>query len=315
MPRPRLAPVLAPLVLLAACASPAAEAGSEAGSEATADGGVTAVSSAYALSWLAARIAPAATLTDLSASGADPHDFELSPSQRAAFESADVVLYMGDLDYQPQVEQAAGSATGQVVSAAEVAGEDRLRHGPGHGDGHGDGHGAVDAHLWFDAGVTADVAARTAEAFAAADPGRAGAYAANAEAVAGELRELREDLDGLLGGECAFDEAIVGHAGFGYLLAPYGLTERGVTGTDAEAGASSGELAALVDEVRATGVRHVLADVVEGRADAEALAAEADVELLDVSSLDVVDGDAAAVGYPDLVRRQAEQFATALGCA
>jgi hypothetical protein len=36
-----------------------------------------------------------------------------------------VVLYVGDLDYQPQVEEAVGSAEGQVVDASRLPGRRR----------------------------------------------------------------------------------------------------------------------------------------------------------------------------------------------
>ncbi len=354
----RLLPLLAALALFAAACGGSETASSteaEAPADATtAEGGdgkaLTAVASSYPLAWIAGEVAPEAELTDLSRGGGDPHDFELSPSQREAMEASDVVLYLGDVDFMPQVEEATADATGIVVDASEVAGEDRLLTGEAHahedeegdehadeatpteatntmqsedeehadeGDEHADegGEGVVDPHMWFDPSIMADYAVATGEAFAEADPGTADTYTENAAAVAEEMDALQTELDELLGGDCTFDEAIVSHEAFGYLLEPYDKVEHGVTGVDAEAGATSGELAELVEEVEAEGFEHVLSDVLEGREGAEALASETGVELLDVNSLDVVDDQTAEVGYPDLVRQQAEAFATALGCA
>lgn len=327
----RLLPLLAALALFAAACGGSETASSteaEAPADATtAEGGdgkaLTAVASSYPLAWIAGEVAPEAELTDLSRGGGDPHDFELSPSQREAMEASDVVLYLGDVDFMPQVEEATADATGIVVDASEVAGEDRLLTGEAHahegeeGDEHADegGEGVVDPHMWFDPSIMADYAVTTGEAFAEADPGTADTYTENAAAVAEEMDALQTELDELLGGDCTFDEAIVSHEAFGYLLEPYDKVEHGVTGVDAEAGATSGELAELVEEVEAEGFEHVLSDVLEGREGAEALASETGVELLDVNSLDVVDDQTAEVGYPDLVRQQAEAFATALGCA
>lgn len=270
------------------------------GGGAPADGRTTAVTAVYPLAWLAGQIAPDAALTALAEGGGEAHDLDLTPPQRAAVETADVVLYMGELGYQPQVEQAAGAATGQVVDVAAIAG-DRMRPG--------------DPHLWFDAGLMAEVATRAGEAFAAADPDGAEGYRANAERVRGELAALADDVEGLLGGDCAFDQAIVSHEAYGYLLEPFGLRQRGVAGVQPELGASSAELAELVGEIEAEGLRFVLAEPEEGRADAEALAAEAGVELLEILNLESVDERLAGEGYPALLRRQAETFATALGCA
>lgn len=352
---PRLLPLLAVLALsAAACAGAESASPADGAGASTSDAGAAAapstVASSYPLAWIAGQVAPDAELTDLSRGGGDPHDFELSPSQREAMESSDVVLYLGAVDFMPQVEEAVTDAGGIVVDASEVAGEDRLLDGDAHaheGEGeeehadetssagadagssededhadedgdeeHSDEEGGVvDPHMWFDPSIMGDYATATGEAFAEADPDNAETYTQNAAAVAEDMTALQTELDETLGGDCTFDEAIVSHEAFGYLLAPHDKVEHGVTGVDAEAGASGGELAELVEEIEAEGFGHILADVLEGRADAEALAGETGVELLDVNSLDVVDDETAAIGYPDLVRQQADAFATALGCA
>lgn len=296
-------------------------------SGAGAEGGsrVSAVAAVYPLAWLAAQVAPDADVTLLSVGGGQAHDLELSPGQRGAVETAGVVLFVGDIDYQPQVEQAVEAARGEVVSLVEVAGPDRLleasegddhsdEEGGGDGDEHADEEGAIDAHLWFDPEIMSDLAVRTGEAFAAADPDDAEAYRENAEAVRVELAALGEDLEELLGADCRHDEAIVSHEAYGYLLSPFGYAQHGVTGINPEAGASSAELGELVDEIEEEGFEHVLTEPVEGREGAETVAREAGIELLEISPLDAVGDDDAEAGFPALVRAQAEQFRTALGC-
>lgn len=290
------------------------------GGSSRADVEVSAVAAAYPLAWVAEQVAPQAGVSLLTAGGLEAHDLELTPEQRGAIERADVVLFVGDIGFQPQVEQAAASASGEVVSLAEVAGdrvlvpaEDPHAEEGEHGEEHGE-QGAVDPHMWFDPEIMADMAQRTGEAFAAADPGNAETYSQNAAAVGDHLRALDAELDEILGGECRFDEAIVSHQAYGYLLRPYGHTQHGITGVSPEAGASSAQLSELVEEIRREGIEYVLAEPVEGRADAEAVAREAGVRLLEVSPLDAVAEEQAGSGLPDLVRQQARLFATALGC-
>ena len=303
------------------------------------------VAAVYPFAWVAERIAPGAEL-ELLQGAQEAHDLDLSPTQRAAIETADVVLYTGDIDYQPQVEQAVASAGGQVVSAVEVAGEDALlaaapdAHSHGdephgdephaeepHGDeaegaahaddAEGEPHGdeaAVDPHLWFDPAIMTEVALATGRAFSAADPDNAANYERNAADVAAELQALAGDLEATLGGECRFDEAIVSHAAYGYLLAPFGKDQHAVTDVGAESDASAAELAEIVREIRAEGFTHVLAEPSEGRDGAEAVVREAGVALLEIVPLEAVTDEQAATGLPDLVRAQAASFATALGC-
>ncbi|MBA3622404.1 MAG: zinc ABC transporter substrate-binding protein [Euzebyales bacterium] len=325
---------LSPLVLLAllapACGGGDATASSAADPtdvEETSAADLQAVAAVYPLAWVAAQVAPEAEVKLLNQGSQEAHDLDISPPQRAAIETADVVLYTGGIDYQPQVEEAIPAAQGQVVNAAEVAGEEALLAASTEAHAHddeGDDHadegdrveeGGVDPHLWFDPAIMAEVAAAAGEAFAFADPGNAEIYRRNAAAVSDDMAALGADLDALLSGDCRFEEAIVSHAAYAYLLTPYDKAQHAVTNVSAEGDAAAGELAEIVGEIEEEGFTHVLAEPVEGREGAEAVATETGVELLEIFPLDAVTDDQAAAGLPDLVRAQAEAFSTALGCA
>lgn len=275
------------------------------GSATSSEAGVTAVATVYPLAWVAEGVAPEAEVTLLSAGGLEAHDLAMTPSQRGAVQSADVVLYVGPIGYQPQVEAAVASSAGEVVSLTEVAGPRRLAQGP---------TGAVDPHIWFAPEVMADAALRAAEAFAAADAANAEVYRRNAEELRAELAALAAEIDGLLGGRCAHQDVFVSHQAYGYLLEPYGFEQQALSGIDPSAGIPSGDLAAMVRSIEEQGVGHVLSEPVEGREEAEAVAREAGVEVLEVSPLDAVTEAQARLGFIDLVREQAAGFATALGC-
>lgn len=302
---------LAALLLLLVACSPSA----------STDEGPQAVATVYPLAWLAAEIAPEASVTALGTQGQDPHDLELSPQQRGAFESADVIAYLGDIGFQPQVEAAVATVSSEVVDAAEIAGEDRLLHAGDHGhaddahadDAHADEE-AVDPHLWFDAALMADVALAMGEAFAAADPEGAEDYTTNAERAANDLIAAGEQLSGMLDG-CEHDEVIVGHEAYAYLLAPHGLVQHGISGAAGHSEASPADIAELTAEIREEGIPAVLSEPVEGRTDAEAVAREAGVEVIDVYSLDIVDSEQAEQGFPALLLQQAEAVAEAAQCA
>lgn len=311
------------ILVLALLASVAVGCGSGDGSD---DGRVSAVAAVYPLAWLAERVAPEAKVSLLTTGGAEAHDLDLTPGQRSAVEGSDVVLYVGDIGYQPQVEKAVKSASGQVVSLSDVAGDrvlnaagdahagEEAEEGEHAGEESSEGKEAVDAHMWFDTEVMADLADQVGAAFAAADPSGKEAYLRNAAEARGELTALGGELKELLAGPCRFKEVVVSHQAYGYLLRPFGHTQHGVTGINPEAGASSAKLSELVEEIKAEGIDHVLAEPVEGRKDAEVVAKEAAVELLEISPLDAVDETEARTAFPELLRQQARQFATALGC-
>src|SRR3712207_475041 len=117
---------------------------------------VRAVASVFSLAWIASQIAPHADLTVLGQQGQEPHDLELSPGDREAIETADVVLYMGDIHFQPQVEEAVASTEGEVLSVASVVGDAALPSGSAHAhEGKGAGiqqaepETTIDPHVWF----------------------------------------------------------------------------------------------------------------------------------------------------------------------
>jgi zinc transport system substrate-binding protein len=340
------------LLLLTACGDDQTQAepdqtgaGTDPTPEATAEperelgAGLTVATTVFAPTSMTQDIAPGADVRLLTSSGQDPHDLELSPADRALIETADVVIYMGDLDFQPQVEAAVADARGEVVSVAEVAGDGNLRdfeahsheedgdaqedddgHGHDDEDGHDDGEGeapgdgpGVDPHIWFDPAIMAEVAEEIGEALAAADPDSAAGYREAAGALQNELVALDEELDALLAG-CARDTAIVSHAAYAYLLEPRGLEQEGISGAGGHGDASPQRLATLSDRIRQEGITAVLAEPLEGRADAEALAREAGVELLEIDPLEVGTDDLLAQGYSGALRAQAEAFAEALEC-
>lgn len=310
----RILPLLSALALLGACGS------DPGGPPESGGGGLAAVATVFPLAWLTSEIAPSADVTFLGARGQDPHDLELSPGDREAIETADVLVTMGDLDFQPQVEAAAGSAGGAVVEVAAIAGEARLlgfdesAHDDDHDD-EGDDHdeGDIDPHVWFDAALMAEVAEEIGAAFASADPDHAEEYEANAGRLAEELRALHEAIDEQLSG-CRHDTAIVSHDAYGYLLEPRGLHQEGISGSSGHSEASPQRLAELTERIRRQDIPAVAAEPFEGRADAETLAREAGVELVEIDPLEAVTDEEFAVGYPALLRQQADAFAVVLGC-
>ena len=264
---------------------------------------LTVVGTVYALTAIAAEIAPEAAVELLAAHGQDPHDLELSPGDRALLQTADVVVFPGDLDFQPQVEAAVGEATGAVVGVADVVEPDLLLSLDG---------GAVDPHLWFAAAAMAATAEAIGAALARAQPDSAAAHRDAAASVRDELLALDGELDELLSG-CTFDTAIVSHEAYAYLLEPRGLHQEGIAGGAGHGGVSPQRLGELTEHIRSQGVPAVLAEPVEGRDDAESLAREAGVDLLEIDPLESARQESTD-DFAQLLRTQAEAFATALEC-
>lgn len=305
--------VLALVLTTAGCAADAPE-----------PGGPLVAATPWPLAWLVETIAPAADVRGLGAAGQDPHELDLTPGDQELLQRADLVVHIGDVGFQPQVERAAGRRTGPVIALADVARAFALRvpRDTGGGSEAGDdadggnaGPGTgIDPHLWFDARTLAVAAPAIAEALGTQDPANAAAYRSRAAATAAALRGLQRQVAGMLRG-CRVHAAVVSHAAFAYLLVPHGLTQLSVSDGTGHGEASPGRLATLAATVRAQGHSAVLAEPVEGRDAALTLAREAGVAVRDVDPLENPPAADQALGYPALLRRQAKVFADVLGCA
>lgn len=288
--------------------------------------GLDVVTPTFALASLAQRLAPGADVRLLGGSGQDPHGLELSPGERSAIEDADIAAYVGDVSFQPQVERAMAGAGGEVLSVVGVIGDDALRemdddaaeHDDHEHDDHDDAHdepGRPDPHVWLDPALMSEVATELGATFARVDPDRGAAYEERAADLADELIATGDDIDARLS-DCEHDVALVGHEAWSYLLEPRGLAQEGISAASGHGQASPQRLADLTDLIAERDVPGVFAEPVEGREDAEALAAEADVELYEVDPLGTpVDADAwLERGYLDLLDEQVEAFARGLRC-
>jgi zinc transport system substrate-binding protein len=283
--------------------------------------GLLVAASPWPLAWLVEAIAPAAEVSGLGAAGQDPHELDLAPADQELLERADLVVHVGDVGFQPQVERAAARRAGPVVALADAARafvlpvrHDQDGEDDGHDDDGGNGpEGEIDPHLWFDARTLAAAAPEIAEALSVRDPANAAAYQSRAAATAAALRGLQQQVAAMLRG-CRVRTAVVSHAAFAYLLVPHGLTQLSVSNGTGHGDVSPARLAELAATVRDQGLSAVLAEPVEGRDAARTLAREAGVAVRDVDPLENPPAADQARGYPALLRRQARTFADVLGC-
>jgi zinc transport system substrate-binding protein len=265
----------------------------------------TAVASFYPLAFAAERVGgPGWEVIDLTPPGAEAHDVELSIESRAAIEDADVVLYLGDLGFQPQVEGSIGQAGGEVVAVA-----DGLELMEARADDQEEA--ALDPHIWLDPAAFAEIVDRVAEGFAASHPGSADQYRSRAADLRAELAELDARYGASLQG-CRHDTIVVSHEAFGYLAARYGIEQAGLAGIEPEGEATAGRLGEagdLLAEGRAGAVFYEAGG--EAQRVAETVANDAGVPAIPLSTLESEpsDGD-----YLSVMESNLESLRRGLGC-
>ena len=242
------------------------------------------VASFYPLAWAAERAAGHSVddVVNLTPSGAEPHDIELSPSDVETIRDAEFVVYIGG-GFQPALENAVDARDGDSL--------DLLRAGE-------------DPHIWLDPIRFAQAVQRIAQ-----DVGGS---------ADDEIREL-ELLDaeyrrGLA--DCDRRVLVTTHAAFGQLAARYGLTQLSLAGRSPESEPGPRELEDLVDDVRASGATTVFAEPLVSGGLAQTVAREADIE---VAMLDPIEGLseerlAAGEDYLSVMRSNLVALRQALGC-
>ena len=247
--------------------------------------GPTVVAGLYPLAWAADEVAgDSYRVIDVTPTGAEPHDVELSPRDVEAILGADLVVYAGG-GFQPAVEDAAGLRDDPSLDVL---------------------HGETDPHVWLDPVRFARVVREIGDALGRRD---------SARGLSDRLDALDQAYEAGLE-RCERRTLVVTHAAFGRLATRYGLEQLALAGRSPEAEPTPRDLERLVEEVRASGATTVFSEPLVSDRVARTVAREAG---LHVAVLDPVEGltengAGAGASYVTVMRDNLEALREALGC-
>ena len=238
------------LVALASC-------GDDGGGD---SGEVSVVASFYPLAFVAEEVGgDDVTVTDLTPSGAEPHDLELTTDQVDEILDADLAVVMGD-GFQPAVEETADDRNGETVEVLPAV--------------VGDEDDPVDPHVWLAPALMEETVAAVTAGLAEADPANAAAYAARGRALARRVRALDAEYESGLG-DCERDTIVTAHDAFGRLADRYGLEVEPIAGLSPDEEPSPERLAELADLAEDEGVTTIFTETLVSPDVADTLAREA----------------------------------------
>lgn len=254
-----------------------------------------------------------ARVASLLPANADAHDFEPTPRDVEQVADADLVLehglgldtWIGDL-----IDESGTDATVAVVTEGI-----ETRAGAAHDEGGDDDHD-VDPHVWLDVANAKVMVAHIRDALVAADPDGAKAYEANAAKYLAEL----DALDGWIREQVATippegRKLVTSHDAFGYYVRAYGFELIGavIPSLDTQAQPSAQETAALIDRIRATGVKAIFTEASLNADLARQLADEAGIVVVDDLYSDSLGPDGSgAETYVGMMRTNTEKIVGAL---
>jgi ABC-type Zn uptake system ZnuABC Zn-binding protein ZnuA len=238
--------------------------------------------------------------------GGEVHTFDPSPSDVAHLTDADLIVANGlGLDgWLTDLAVDAGSTAPIVELGEDLPGVEYLA-----GE---DPDEPVNPHLWLDVSNARAYVARLGDALAEADPADAAAYESGALAYGAELADLDAWIRGRIATVPPADRKLVSfHEAFPYLARAYGLEIVGVVVDAPGQDPSAGQIAALVDAIRAAGVKAVFGEAQFSdklvRTIAEETGARVETNLYNDSL-----GDAPADTYVGMMRWNIERIVAAL---
>jgi ABC-type Zn uptake system ZnuABC Zn-binding protein ZnuA len=251
--------------------------------------------------------------------GGDAHTFEPSPADSVALSEASLVFENG-LGFEPWLDElytSSGSRATRVVVTERIE-PIKATEGGEQAAGDQPGHDESDPHVWSDAGNAIRMVETIRDALAKADTANADTYNANAERYLAELKGLDDFIVAETNKLPSQRRKLVTiHDTFGYFARRYGYemvgTALGSTSTEA-ADPSAGELARLIEQIKAAGVPAIFAENVHNPNLMNRIAADAGVKLGPSLYTDAL-GEPGSEGdtYLKMMRYNVSAIVTALG--
>lgn len=216
-------------------------------------------------------------LTVLLQTGADAHEFEITPPAAAALERSDLIL-----------ESGAGLETWLQQPLATIGGRNRLRDmsvgvalrkpdDPAEAS-------ETDPHWWMTAPNAIRMVENVRDAFSTARPDLASGFAERAAAYVARLRSVDAEIRRLMNEIPPARRGIVtNHDALGYFMAEYGLHFIGSVfpSLDVSSEPNPAQLAALADTIRSAGVTAIFSESAVNPKLAKAIAQESGARVVD----------------------------------
>lgn len=254
----------------------------------------------YPLSYFTAQIAgDAARVFTITPAGAEPHDYEPTPRERAKIEGSDILILNGG-KFEPWGIALRNSFHGDrphiVVMADTLASHD-------------------DPHIWLDPLLAKEEARIIERAIESADPVRAEAYHASLKRFEERLDQLDEAYRTGLA-SCKKKDIITSHAAFGYLARRYHFNQIALTGLSPDEEPSLKKLAEVSQIAKKRGVEAIFFESLMSPKFAQTIAREVGAQTLVLNPIEGMTDDEARGGntYFTEMEKNLEQLKKALQC-
>jgi len=257
------------LVVVAALAAIIGAVGILTGAEASSPGKIAAFVSILPQAYFVERVGGEfVEVQVLVPSGQSPATFEPTPRQMAAMSRAEVYFRVG-MPFEKQLVAKLAAANPKLKIVNTDSGVDLLPSAAHDEHGGHDHHSELDPHIWLDPELVQIQAENIARGLSELDSAHRGEFEKNLRLFQADLRRVDSLIAEVLA-PLAGRTFYVFHPAYGYFGAAYGLKQKAVEMGGKEPSAK--QLAQLIEQARAEGVRVIFVQPQFSRASAQTVA-------------------------------------------
>ncbi len=255
-----------------------------------------------------------ARVTMLIPPGAEPHDFEPTPSDAKALSSAKAFFYVGD-EMEPWAKGLAQSANPSITLAPLSSSVSLAVNPVANAPGFEGNDLSSDPHIWLSPHIAQSEVVYIRDTLAAADPVHASDYQKNAAAYLARLQSLDAQYRAGLA-SCRSHTLITSHAALGYLASDYNLTQVPIAGISPDEEPSPAQLINVINTARAANATAVFIEPGVSPKLAQAVASELNIPALEFNAIEIISpaDQQAGKDYVSLMQDNLQALRQGLGC-
>lgn len=235
--------------------------------------------------------------------GSDPHSYQPTPQDIAKVSESKLIIVNG-AGYETFLDPLLKNADGQRTLIEASAGISPRKNAQG-----------IDPHMWLDPDLVIQYVGNIRDALIQVDPTGEAAYKSNADAYTAALKKLDawivEQVDQIPAEKRLL---VTNHEAFGYFADRYGFKVIGtvIESFSTDASPSAQQLAALIDQIKASKAPAIFLDASDNATLAQQIAAETGVKVITDLHLESLTDGAPAATYIDMMKYNVTQIVNAL---
>jgi ABC-type Zn uptake system ZnuABC Zn-binding protein ZnuA len=242
-------------------------------------------------------------VASLLPTGSDPHSYQPTPRDAARVAESKLIIVNG-AGYEQFLKSLIDNTGGEAIIVEASQGVSPREEA-----------GSIDPHMWLDPNNMIVYVENIRDALIRLDPAGEAIYKSNADGYIAQLKALDSWIQEQVRQIPAERRLLItNHEALGYFAKRYGFTIAGtvIKSFSSDASPSAQQLAALIDEVRASGAPAIFLDAADSDSFAQQIADETGVKVVTDLHLESLTDGPPADTYLDMMKYNVTQIVNAL---